>query len=93
MGNKDISPEERCEQYRRQLGGMQAAHNKLKTANGRLTETVNKQEMKIRELEAKLQKEKELVKDLLDACGSCDELIERDIQIRSLKERPKDDDE
>ena len=91
MKDKDLSVEKRCEQYQRRLGGMTAAHNRLKDANRKLSAKLEEHEARIRELEEKLRDEKALVKDLLEACGECDQLRELELRIRQLEKEARNE--
>lgn len=70
---------------------MTAAHNRLKDANRKLETKLEEHEARIRELEEMLLKEKALVKDLLDACGECDQLRELELRIRSLEKEARNE--
>ena len=52
---------------------------------------MDEHEARIRELEEQLRNEKALVKDLLDACGECDQLRELELRIRSLEQEARDE--
>ena len=91
LGNKDSSAEQRCEQYQRRLGGMTAAHNRLKDANRKLEAKLEEHEARIRELEERLRDERALVKDLLDACGDCDQLRELELRIHQLEKEARNE--